>query len=50
MGKGGKRIVNEPDAQERGQSVIGVFRRSRCRHIRNFKGDGAFIESFAAAS
>jgi hypothetical protein len=30
--------------------VIGIFRRYRCRHVRNFKGDGAFIGSFAAAS
>jgi hypothetical protein len=50
VGKGGKRVVKEHDAEARDQSVIGLFRRSRRRHVRNFKGDGAFIGSFAAAS
>src|ERR1700688_3612547 len=30
--------------------MIGLVRRSRRRHVRNFKADGAFLGSFAAAS
>jgi len=50
VGKGGKRIVKEHDAEARDQLVIGLFRPCRCRHLRNFKADGAFIGSFPAAS